>query len=256
MNDAATRCPEAGPYTKGADAAHLSVSGRPNLSGRAYDHLEELIVTCALPPGLFLSIQDLQARTGLGRTPMHQAVSRLGSDTLILVRPRHGIQVAPIDLRRERTLLSLRRDMERFVVRLAAERAGNADRATLLCAAAILRNEAGTMTVEAFNQVDRQVDRLLISASREAFLDATLRPLHTIFRRIGWLYHSRVRPDDLDGTLRSHLAIVEAVAAGRVADAVAASDSLIAFVDGMFGPLDQWGDPALFDCNLNLGQAG
>ena len=31
--------------------------GRTNLSGLAYDRLEELIVTCALPPGLFLSIR-------------------------------------------------------------------------------------------------------------------------------------------------------------------------------------------------------
>ncbi len=75
-----------------------------------------MIVTCALPPGLFLSVQELQAQTGVGRTPVHQVVSRPASDTLIRVRPRHGIQIAPIDLSRERTLLRLRRDMERFVV--------------------------------------------------------------------------------------------------------------------------------------------
>src|SRR5277367_6526955 len=97
---------------------------RLNLANLAYDQLEELIVSCALKPGQFLAIQDLQTMTGGGRTPVHQAVSRLSADTLILIRPRHGLQIAPIDLARERVLLGLRRDMERFVVRLATERAG------------------------------------------------------------------------------------------------------------------------------------
>lgn len=228
---------------------------RTNLSDLAYDRLEEMIVTCALPPGLFLSIQDLQAQMSFGRTPIHQAVSRLASDTLILIRPRHGLQIAPINLTRERILLGLRRDMERFVVRLATERASAAHRATLLKVASALRGTEHGMSVEVFNDWDRQVDRLLIAASGEAFLDATLRPLHTIFRRIGWIYHSRVRPNDLDGTLQGHLNIVEAVADGRVANAVAASDALMAFVDSMFGPLAVWGDPALFDCNLDIAQA-
>lgn len=228
----------------------LAHGGRANLSDLAYGQLEELIVTCALRPGLFLSIHDLQAQTGMGRTPMHQAVSRLASDTLIRVRPRHGIQIAPINLRRERTLLRLRRDVERFVVRLAAERADDAHRGNLAAIADALRGPG--LDIGAFNALDQRINRLLIAAAGEAFLEATLRPLHTIFRRIGWIYHSRVRLDDLGGTLRGHLAIVEAVAAGRVADAVAASDTLVAFVERMFDVLDGWGDPALFDCNLDM----
>jgi len=256
-----TTSPEAGPHLIAASGLPSPASkpvrtNRTNLSDLAYGRLEELIVTCVLPPGLFLSIQDLQDQTGVGRTPIHQAVSRLASDTLIVVRPRHGLQVAPIDLSRERTLLGLRRDMERFVVRLATERAGASHRNQFLHIAGTLRGRAGQMTIGEFNQLDRQIDGLLISAAGEAFLEATLRPLHTIFRRIGWIYHSRVRPDEsLGGTLEGHLAIVEAVAAGRVADAVIASDSLIAFVDSMFDVLGRGNDPALFDCNLDMPRA-
>src|SRR3954463_13137102 len=106
----------------GAPTRRSAHGSQTNLAELAYDRLEELIVTCNLRPGLLLSIQDLQDQTGLGRTPIHQAVSRLAIDTLIVVRPRHGLQITPIDLARERTLLPLRRDMERFVVRLATER--------------------------------------------------------------------------------------------------------------------------------------
>ena len=114
-----------------------------NLLELAYERIEDLIINCELKPGRFLSIQDLQDITGFSRTPVHQAVSRLADDTLILVRPRHGVQIAPIDLARERVLLHLRRDIERFVVRLATERAGPSHRNQFLHLERLLRETAG-----------------------------------------------------------------------------------------------------------------
>ena len=254
--------PKTGPHliatsTHPAPADKPTRTNRTNLSDLAYDRLEEMIVTCALRPGLFLSIQDLQERTGVGRTPIHQAVSRLASDTLILIRPRHGLQIAPIDLARERTLLQLRRDMERFVVRLAAERCGASHRNQLLHISALLRDKGGDLAIGEFNLLDRRIDQLFIAAAAEPFLEHTLRPLHTISRRIGWIYHSWVcRDEGLERTLEGHLAILDAVAANRVKDAVAASDKLIAFCDSMFDVLGRGIDPGLFDCNLEMQTAG
>jgi DNA-binding GntR family transcriptional regulator len=56
-----------------------------NLTELAYERIEHLIITCELKPGRFLSIQDLQRETGLSRTPVHQAVSRLAADTLVII---------------------------------------------------------------------------------------------------------------------------------------------------------------------------
>ncbi|HVY14972.1 MAG TPA: GntR family transcriptional regulator [Rhodopila sp.] len=224
---------------------------RVNLADQAYDQAEELIVTCVLRPGQYLSIQDLQTMIGSGRTPAHQAVSRLASDTLIQVRPRHGLQVPPIDLARERVLLPLRRDMERFVVRLATTRSGPAHRTQMRHIARTLRERRDGMTIGAFNQLDRRIDALLAAASGEKFVETTLRPLHTIFRRVGWIYHSWVRPEEgLDGTIDCHLAILDAVAAGEIRQAVTASDALIGFSGGMLDVIEAEIDPALLDCNL------
>lgn len=228
-------------------------ANRVNLAELAYNRLEELIVTCALPPGQFLSMQDLQDTVSLGRTPIYQAVSRLSADTLILIQPRHGLQIAPVDLSRERRLLELRRDMERFVVRLATERATASHRNQFLHVMHALRGRAGDITVNEFNRLDRRIDELFVLAAGETFLESTLRPLHTISRRIGWIYHSKVRPDaGLGRTLDCHLAILDAVAGRDVDTAIAASDRLIAFSDSMFDALGQGVDPALFDCNLVL----
>jgi DNA-binding GntR family transcriptional regulator len=225
---------------------------RDNLAALAYERLEELIVTCALRPGQALSIQDLQSLVGFGRTPVHQAVSRLAADTIVLIRPRHGLRIAPVDLARERMLLKLRRDMERFVIRLAAERCGPSQRNQILHLIRPLRDQANGMTVARFNQIDRRIDRVLMATAAEPFLEHTLRPLHTIFRRIGWIFHSAVAPcQGLAGTVAPHLEILEAVAARQGEAAVAASDRLMDFVGAMLDRMEQEADPALLDCSLD-----
>lgn len=181
----------------------------------------------------------------MSRTPIHQAVSRLAADTLITIRPRHGLRIVPVDLPRERILLELRCDMERFVVRYAAQRATEAHRAELSSIACQLRDGPGQMTIMEFNRLDRDIDRLLIGAAGEMLLENTLRPLHTVFRRIGWIYHNWVRPDEgLERTLACHAAILDAVAAGQAKDAVAAVNQLITFSDSMFDVMARGMDPA------------
>lgn len=242
------------PMLKAVDAAEPAAPrrrNRVNLFDLAYDRIEDLIVNCELKPGRFLAIQDLQDLSGFGRTPVHQAVSRLAADTLLIVRPRHGVQIAPIDLARERMLLRLRRDLERFVIRLAAERSGPSHRNQLLHLERLLRERRASMTLSEFNTFDRRLDQLIVAAAGEPFLEHTLRPLHTLFRRIGWIFHNQILSNDnLDATIDSHLAVLDAVANRHVERAVAASDALMDFVDSMFDVMEREIDPSLLDCNL------
>jgi DNA-binding GntR family transcriptional regulator len=231
-----------------ATARHRSQVNQVDL---AYERLEELLVNCQLKPGRFLAMQDLQALAGLGRTPVHQAISRLAANTLVIVRPRHGVQIAPIDLARERALLPLRRDTERFVIRLAAERSGPSQRNQMLHLMRLLRGQREHMTINKFNAVDRRVDQLIMAAAGEPFVEHTLRPLHTIFRRIGWLYHTQIpRGQNLQRSIDCHVDVLDAVANRHIDQAIAASDKLIAFVDSMFDVLEREIDPSLLDWSL------
>jgi DNA-binding GntR family transcriptional regulator len=224
------------------------VRNRLNLFELAYERIEDLIVRCELKPGSFLAMQDLQEMTGFGRTPVHQAISRLAADTLILVRPRHGLQIAPIDLARERVLLQLRRDIERFVVRLAAERSGPSDRNQIAHLTRALRDQRKEMTINDFNIFDRRIDRIILNAAGESFLEQTLRPLHTIFRRIGWVYHTQIASGaNFDRTIDCHLAVLDAIGSRHPDAAVSASDGLTDFVDHMFDVMEQELDPELLD---------
>jgi DNA-binding GntR family transcriptional regulator len=216
----------------------------------AYERIEAMLVNCQLRPGRFMTMQDLQGLLHFGRTPVHQAISRLATDTLVIVRPRHGLQIAPIDLARERALLPLRRDIERFVMRLAAERSGPSERNQMLH---LIRRLRERMTIDQFNVVDRQVDYLIMAAAGEPFVQPTLRPLHTIFRRIGWLHHHRIARGESRNLQRSidcHVAVLDAVANRHVKQALAALDELIGFVDRMFDVLEREIDPSLLDCSL------
>jgi DNA-binding GntR family transcriptional regulator len=224
---------------------------RVNFLELAYQKIEDLLVNCELKPGRSLTVQELQHLTGFGRTPVHAAVNRFAADTLIIIRPRHGLQIAPIDLARERMLLALRRDMERFVTRLAAERASLSHRNQALHIERVLRERRNRLPIDDFNKLDRRIDALILEAAGEPFLAQTLRPLHTLYRRIGYIFHQHLPGHtDLAGTVDAHLAILHAVANRRVERAVAASDALIEFIVQMFEAMESGIDPGLLDCSV------
>jgi len=224
---------------------------RVNFFELAYQRIEDLLVNCTLRPGQFLTVQELQNVTGFGRTPVHNAVNTLAADTLIIIRPRHGLQIAPIDLARERMLLDLRRDLERFVIRLAADRASLSHRNQALHIENVLKEKRATLTLNEFNRLDRRINALILDSAGEPFLAHTLRPLHTIYRRIGFIHHHYMPGQaDLAGTIDGHLAILNAVANRHVDRAMAASDALIDFMDSMFAGMEAGIDPRLLDCSI------
>ena len=234
-----------------ADAALMPPSG--DLTSAAYERIEELFVSLRLAPGSTLRTQDLQGLTGLGRTPVHQAVRRLAAETLLDVQPRNGLRVSPIDLTRERRLADLRRDMDRFVVAaVISEMEGN-ERARLYHIMRRLEEQQPTITLDQFNVLDKAFDRLMIEASRERFLERSLRPLKALGRRAGFLDISKVSGQQgLEETVENHLAIMRAVLAGDVALARTMSDRLGEFGLVMLDRLERNIDPALLDISFGL----
>lgn len=229
---------------------------RPDEPGRAsdsqaviaYDRIEDLIVHRQLKPGADIRMSELQTLVLIGRTPVYQAVRRLAAETLIHIRPRDGLRVSPIDLTRDRRLLTLRKDMDRFVVQLAAERLTSNQRNQMLALARQTRSRRDSMDLFEFNQYDRALDRGMLDAAAEPFLERTLRPLHTIFRRIGGLHLSEIGgASGLLDTIDHHLILLDAVIERDVVSATKASDRLIEFADSMFDSLEANIDPSLLD---------
>ena len=115
----------------------------------------------------------------------------------------------------------------------------------------LLRERRDSMTIDEINIFDRRIDRLILAAASEPFLEHTVRPLHTIFRRLGWIHYTHVQGTaSLRTTIDCHAAVVNAVANRHIEAAVAASDDLIRFVDSMFDVMEREVDPTLLDCSL------
>src|SRR5690606_20000953 len=64
----------------------VSTNGaKAKLTDLAYERIEEAIVTLALPPGSAISELQLSEMTGIGRTPIREAIQRLARERLIMV---------------------------------------------------------------------------------------------------------------------------------------------------------------------------
>ncbi|WP_202190074.1 GntR family transcriptional regulator [Ensifer sp. LCM 4579] len=221
---------------------------RRDLTALAYERIEALFISMRIAPGAEIRTQDLQAMVGIGRTPVHQAVRRLAAETLLEIRPRNGLLVAPIDLSREKRLAELRRDLDRFVTAAAIRNMTSNDRAALHHLKRKLEAEGPAMTVDSFNIIDKSFDDLLIRASGERFLERVLSPLHAIGRRNGYLHLTQISGlDGLTRTVERHVAIMESVLAGDAERACQASDELVEFGISMLVDLEEHVDPALLD---------
>src|ERR1700709_2708046 len=107
------------PYSSGG----LSGTRPPrSFAEQAYDLLEEMIVTLVLPPGATLTESMLIEQTGLGRTPMREALQRLSDVGLIDIIPRQGTRVTDINVADQLLLLEVRRELERLIATSAAAR--------------------------------------------------------------------------------------------------------------------------------------
>jgi DNA-binding GntR family transcriptional regulator len=91
-----------GTVSKGNEAPNRS------LAEAAHSLLEEMIVTLQLKPGSLWSEEALSERIAIGRTPVREAAKRLQADSRVRILPRHGLQIAEIDLHEQLQVVDLR----------------------------------------------------------------------------------------------------------------------------------------------------
>ena len=199
------------------------------LTERAYRVLEEEIVTLALAPGEVVSEALLSERLRIGRTPIREALQRLARERLVRILPRRGIVVAAVDVREQLRLLEVRREIERLMARTAARRADPGQRGRLRAVADGMDRAAADGDETAFLRLDRELNLLVIEATRNEFAAAAMTLMHGLSRRF-WFIHWR-QSADLPEAARAHAALARAVAEGQPEPAAAASDRLLDYIE-------------------------
>lgn len=205
------------------------IEPKARLTDLAYERLEEAIVTLVIPPGAAVSEHDLAEMTGIGRTPIREAIQRLAREHLLVVLPQRGLLVAEVDVGKQLKLLEARREIERLVCRSAARKASAEERQRFSRLAEEFKRSAAKNDSVAFIRADREFNELCLSAARNEFAEGAMRMLHGLSRRF-WYLHYKQSPD-LPEMAKLHADVALAIAKADVKGAGECLDHLIDFIE-------------------------
>lgn len=194
-----------------------------NKSDQAFIEIERMIVLGEIAPGSLVSEKQLMELTGLGRTPVREALQRLARERLVEIHPNRGVLVPATSIEAQLKLLELRRTLEPFAVRLAASRATDAQRrmARELAEDVITRSRS----VGDFSIFLRSAHALVVAATHNEFVEVAMAPLQGLSRRF-WFGHLPNPSEDLSQAAQLHHDILAAIASGKADEAHAASIAL------------------------------
>jgi len=195
----------------------------------AYEQIEEAIVTLRIPPGTSVSELTLSKATGIGRTPIREAIQRLARENLIFILPQRGLLVPQIDVSKQLRLLEMRREIERLVCRSAAKRASPAQRESFARLADAFTTAGDVNDDVSFIRSDREFNELCLQSAHNEFSEGAMRLMNGLSRRF-WYYHYK-QAADLPVIAKLHAALSSAIADADVAGAATACDRLIDHIE-------------------------
>lgn len=181
-----------------------------SLSDQAYHQIERQIVTLQLQPGTVINERVLIELTGMGRTPVREAIQRLAWEGLMEVRPRSGIAITALDPQDFCKVLDARQGVEEVLCRDAARYGGTYEQERLQEAANLMKQAAATQNIPLFLDADKAFDDVLGIASNNIYAARLAAPLQTHSRRFWY----RLRLDNsLQDSAMAHTRVIEAIVA-------------------------------------------
>ncbi|MDC8784578.1 GntR family transcriptional regulator [Roseateles koreensis] len=196
---------------------------------QAYDALESMIATLRLHPGAPIVEAELIAQTGLGRTPIREALMRLCSAGLIVQQARRGLRVSDIRLDQHLDLIEARRALERLIAATAARRATPPQRQALLACADAMCRSAQAGDLAAYMNADQGLDRVIHAGCRNPAAVAAVIPMAIQCRRFWYAYQHQ---GDLQQGARLHQALAQAIAQSSAEAAQQAAEALMDYLRG------------------------
>ncbi|MBO9678264.1 MAG: GntR family transcriptional regulator [Acidovorax sp.] len=194
----------------------------------AYDAIEALISTLEMRPGSPVVEAEIAERTGLGRTPVREALLRMVSIGLIEQQPRRGLLVSNIDLADHLDVIQTRRVLECLIAACSARRATAALRQEILRCAENMRLAASKGLIDEYMRADHELDLANHQASRNHSAVKCVVPLIVQCRRFWYAYQHE---GELAEGARAHMALAEGIATGNEAAAAAGANQLMDYLE-------------------------
>lgn len=186
-------------------------------AAQAYDELERMIVLQEIKPGSLVSEAMLMTKTGLGRTPVREALQRLSREQMVEIHPNRGALVPLASVETQLRMLEVRRELEALAVRLACKRATREEHQAMT--AMVDRLAAGGFSLRDYAGTIKGTHTLIAESAHNPYLSNAMAPLQGLSRRF-WLAH--VRDDDdreVSAGAAMHVAILRSILAGDADEA-------------------------------------
>ncbi len=212
-------------------AAVTSSSGsapRRRAADLAYDAIETLIATLQLEPGSPVVEAEIAERTGLGRTPVREALLRMTSLGLIDQQPRRGLLVSSIDLADHLDVIQTRRVLETLIASCSARRATAVERKEIVRCAEKMVKAAARGHLDDYMAADHELDRVNHRASRNQSAVMGVSPLIVQCRRFWYAYQHE---GDIVEAADAHMELAQGIATGDEAAAVAGANRLMDYLE-------------------------
>jgi DNA-binding GntR family transcriptional regulator len=156
-----------------------------SLVNRAYEELKQIILEHQIPQGGKLNEIELATALGVSRTPVREAINRLGKEGLVEIFPQRGAFVVQYSEKDIFELFLIRENLEGLAAYLAAERVTEKDLAKLGSCVRGFKEPYSKRDVQRYAREDfkfHQTIVLLSDARRLIDLIATLHDHIRIFR--------------------------------------------------------------------------
>lgn len=193
-----------------AAAPDAAVPPRANLADQVYARLKAELHDFMLVPGDRLSETEVGTRLGVSRTPVREALFRLRNEGFLMVEPKTGWSVRPLDFGKLDELYDLRITLElASVLKLCTQGPKDADALE------------GLKAVWLVPAAERLTDALEVGTLDEAFHATLVRAAgNTEIARVHWDVTERIRiirrldftrADRIDATYAEHAKVLRAV---------------------------------------------
>jgi DNA-binding GntR family transcriptional regulator len=183
-----------------------------SMAERAYLELRDRIVSLRIPPGALVREEEVMKDLGMSRTPIREALLRLGQERLVVVIPRRGTFVTEVHVGDVGRIYEFRRELEVVAGGWAAERRSDSD----LVVIDELVGELGDLNsvpvpeVDARSQIsaDQRAHNLVYRLARNPLLEDVLNSYYFLAARIWFLASGRVTmPEPFAGLIEQLEAI-------------------------------------------------
>ncbi len=179
---------------------------------QAYQEIKRRIIKTDLKPGVVIDESRLMDSLGFGRTPIREALKKLQSDDLVVVKPRRGNFVAELAITDLSQIFEVRVELESLAVRLACQRIDDNQLQRLENMAnqySYLKSHSNSK--QEMIDLDGKFHEIIREATNNRFLISNLEYYYNLSLRIWYLALPQAAAQEID--VEAHCEIFDAIKA-------------------------------------------